>query len=114
MRSFKGRDAMASAPSKDRELSQWNERFGGEEYWFGTAPNAFLARQAPRLKPGQKALAIADGEGRNGVWLAKQGLTVTSVDLTPNGVAKAKRLAERAGVALETIVADLESWDWGA
>ena len=104
---------MAQAPNKDRELSQWNERFAGEDYWFGTEPNAFLARQAQRLRPGQKALAIADGEGRNGVWLAKQGLTVTSVDLTPNGIAKARRLAEHMGVKLETIVADLETWDWG-
>ena len=52
---------MAQASNKDRELSQWNERFAGEDYWFGTEPNAFLARQARRLKPGQKALAIADG-----------------------------------------------------
>lgn len=104
---------MAQGPAKDRERDQWNERFAGEDYWFGTEPNAFLARQASRLKAGQKALAIADGEGRNGVWLARQGLQVTSVDLTPNGVAKAKRLAERAGVALEAIVADLETWAWG-
>jgi SAM-dependent methyltransferase len=47
------------------------------------------------------------------VWLARQGLTVTSIDLTPNGVAKAKRLAQRAGVTLEAIVADLETWVWG-
>jgi SAM-dependent methyltransferase len=104
---------MANIPAKDRERAQWDERFAGEDYWFGTEPNAFLARQAPRLKPGQKALAIADGEGRNGVWLARQGLTVTSIDLTPNGVAKAKRLAQRAGVTLEAIVADLETWVWG-
>lgn len=105
---------MASNPGKDRELKQWNERFAGEDYWFGTEPNAFLAAQAHRLKPGQKALAIADGEGRNGVFLARQGLAVTSVDLTPNGIAKTQRLAERLGVKLETICADLETWDWGA
>ena len=99
---------------KDRERAQWDERFAGADYWFGTEPNAFLAAQAHRLKPGQKALAIADGEGRNGVWLARQGLEVTSVDLSPEGVTKARRLAERSGVTLEIVCADLEQWEWGA
>lgn len=104
---------MAAVPDKERERAQWNERFAGEDYWFGTEPNIFLAAQAQRLKPGQKALAIADGEGRNGVFLARQGLEVTSVDLTPNGIAKARRLAERAGVKLDLVCADLETWEWG-
>jgi cyclopropane fatty-acyl-phospholipid synthase-like methyltransferase len=105
---------MAPTAGKDRERAQWGERFAGEDYWFGTEPNAFLAAQAHRLKPGMKALAIADGEGRNGVFLARQGLDVTSVDLAPEGVAKAKRLASRYGVAIDAICADLEAWDWGA
>ena len=105
---------MAGPRNKDKELAQWNERLAETEYWFGTEPNMFLAAQAHRLKPGQNALSIADGEGRNGVFLARQGLDVTTVDLTPNGVAKAKRLAERFGVKLNTICADLEAWDWGA
>lgn len=100
--------------NKDRDIAQWSERFAGEDYWFGTEPNLFLAAQAHRLKPGQKALAIADGEGRNGVWLARQGLEVTSVDLTENGIAKAKRLAQRHHVTMNFVVADLEAWDWGA
>lgn len=110
---FAKREERMTGPDKTREFAQWNERFSGADYWFGTEPNAFLARQAGRLKPGWKALAIADGEGRNGVWLARHGLEVTSVDLVPNGVAKAKRLAARLGVALEAICADLETWDWG-
>ena len=104
---------MAEVPNKDREFAQWNERLASETYWFGIEPTPFLAAQAFRLKPGQKALSIADGEGRNGVFLARQGLEVTSVDLTPNGVAKAKRLAARFGVTIQTIIADLEIWDWG-
>jgi SAM-dependent methyltransferase len=102
-----------SPPNKDRERAQWDERFVGEEYWFGTEPNPFLAAQAARLRPGQNALTIADGEGRNGVWLARQGLAVTAVDLSPAGIAKSRRLAARHGVTLTTICADLESWDWG-
>lgn len=101
-------------PGTPREAGQWDERFAGEDYWFGTEPAPFLAAEAHRLKPGMKALAIADGEGRNGVWLARQGLEVTSVDLSPKGIAKAQRLAARYGVAIETICADLETWDWGA
>ncbi len=100
-------------PPKDREMTQWGERFAGDDYWFGTEPNAFLAAQAHRLKPGMTALAIADGEGRNGVFLARQGLDVTSVDLVPQGVDKAKRLAARYGVSIDAVCADLESWDWG-
>ncbi len=105
---------MPEVTKKENEFAQWNERFATEDYWFGTEPNLFLAAQAHRLKPGQKALSIADGEGRNGVWLARQGLAVTSVDLTTNGIAKAKRLADRFGVTLDFICADLEAWDWGA
>ena len=55
------------------ELKRWNGRYSAPAYVFGTEPNAFLASQAPRLKPGMQALSIADGEGRNGVWLASQG-----------------------------------------
>jgi SAM-dependent methyltransferase len=98
---------------KTRELAQWNERFDREDYWFGTEPTPFLQEQAQRLKPGMTALCIADGEGRNGVWLARQGLKVTTVDLSPKGIAKAQRLAARSGVKIETICADLEAWDWG-
>jgi SAM-dependent methyltransferase len=100
--------------SKLREQAQWDERFAPEDYWFGTEPTPFLAEQAQRLKRGTTALAIADGEGRNGVWLARQGLTVTSVDLSPHGVAKAQRLAAQFGVSIDAIEADLETWDWGA
>lgn len=91
----------------------WNERFGSDEYLFGTAPNAFLARQGRYLKPGMRALAIADGEGRNGVWLAQQGLDVLSTDFSPVALAKADKLAAAAGVTLKTECVDLGHWDWG-
>lgn len=104
---------MTPIADKERDRAQWSERFAGEDYWFGIEPNAFLAAQSSRLKRGMRALAIADGEGRNGVFLARQGLTVISVDLSPVGVEKAKRLAARSGVAIDAICADLEAWDWG-
>jgi SAM-dependent methyltransferase len=96
----------------DEARARWNERFGAPGYLFGTAPNAFLAGQAARIKPGMDVLAVADGEGRNGVWLARQGARVTAVDFSPVALAKARALAAEAGVALDTIEADLAAWTW--
>jgi 2-polyprenyl-3-methyl-5-hydroxy-6-metoxy-1,4-benzoquinol methylase len=90
----------------------WDARFDRDEYIFGTAPNAFLAAQRARLVPGQRALAVADGEGRNSVWLAQQGLAVTAFDIAPRGVAKARALAARVGVTVDYRVASVEQWDW--
>lgn len=90
----------------------WNTRYATEAYVFGTAPNAFLASQAQRLKPGQRALAVADGEGRNGVWLAQQGLRVHAIDFSPVALAKAARLAAGRGVQVEFEQADLLHWRW--
>lgn len=90
----------------------WDARYDRPDYLFGEGPNAFLAAQAGRLKPGMAALAIADGEGRNGVWLAQRGLTVTTTDISPMAVEKARRLAAARGVALDAQVADLDDWAW--
>jgi 2-polyprenyl-3-methyl-5-hydroxy-6-metoxy-1,4-benzoquinol methylase len=98
----------------DDARERWNARFSAEGYLFGTAPNAFLASQAHLLRPGMTGLSVADGEGRNSVWLAQQGLAVTAFDLSPVGVAKARRLAESAGVAVDYRVADVNAWDWDA
>ena len=95
------------------EAQRWNQRYAVEEYVFGTAPNAFLVSQAQRFSPGQRVLAVADGEGRNGVWLAQQGLEVLVVDVSPAALAKAQKLAAQRGVQLETELADLFAWDWG-
>lgn len=96
------------------EYERWNGRFSAEQYVFGTEPNEFLAMQKSWLKPGMTALSIADGEGRNSVWLARQGLKVTAFDFTPAGVAKARRLAEQAGVTVDYRQADILQWDWKA
>ncbi len=90
----------------------WNQRYGGDSFFYGTEPNAFLVSQAQRLKPGQRVLAVADGEGRNSVWLARQGLDVTAVDFSPVAVEKARRLAARQGVAVDHQVGDLFAWQW--
>jgi SAM-dependent methyltransferase len=91
----------------------WDERYKGEEYAFGLTPNAFLVSQLQVLPPPPaRIFAPGDGEGRNGVWLAEHGYDVTSVDLSPKGVEKARRLAASRGVTLNAEVADLESWAW--
>lgn len=79
---------------------------------FGTQPNVFLREQAHRLRPGMAALALGDGEGRNGVWLAEQGLAVTALDWSATGMARAAALGAERGVALDCVVADASSWDW--
>lgn len=94
------------------ELERWQDRFAGEDYRFGTEPNLFLKSQAHRLRKGQKALSIADGEGRNGVFLAEQGLDVLSLDFSPNGQAKARKLAAARGVSIRTEQADVITWNY--
>ena len=94
------------------ELARWNERFSAPGYHFGTAPNAFLASQAHLLRRGQTALSIADGEGRNGVFLAEQGLDVRSIDFSPRAIAKARELAASRGVTLAIEQADVLNWTW--
>jgi 2-polyprenyl-3-methyl-5-hydroxy-6-metoxy-1,4-benzoquinol methylase len=73
---------------------------------------AFLAAQADRLRGRKTALSVADGEGRNGVWLAEQGLDVLAIDYSPTALAKAETLARERGVRLRTEVADLTRWHW--
>ncbi len=94
-------------------MSVWNERYAGEEYHFGTEPNAFLVSQASLLKPGMSCLAVADGEGRNGVWLVEQGLDVLWVDNSHVAQAKAEKLAQQRGVKMRFEQADLAEWAWG-
>src|SRR5580658_5948921 len=94
------------------EFEHWEKRFSVPEYVFGTAPNVFLARQAHLLPSTGTALAVADGEGRNGVWLAERGLDVLSIDWSPTAQAKAVALAKARGVRMRTAVADLLNWTW--
>lgn len=90
----------------------WDQRYSVDEYVYGTAPNDFLRQQAQSLTPGS-ALCLADGEGRNGVYLAELGHSVTSVDLSSVAMAKAAALADQRGVTLSTHVADLAAFNLG-
>jgi len=92
----------------------WSARYrdAGDDYLFGTAPNAFLSAQAGRFAAGMSVLAVADGEGRNSVWLAELGCAVTATEISPVALAKAAKLARARQVAVDLIEADLLRWDW--
>lgn len=90
----------------------WDTRYAEPGYAYGTEPNAFLVSKAGLLKAGMTALAVADGEGRNGVWLASRGLDVLSVDASEVGLRKTRELAASRGVAIRTAQADLGRWAW--
>jgi cyclopropane fatty-acyl-phospholipid synthase-like methyltransferase len=96
------------------EFDRWQQRFSAPGYLFGTAPNAFLKSQAHRLRQGQSALAIADGEGRNGVFMAEQGLDVLSIDFSPAAQDKVRKLAAERNVTLRVEQADVVNWTWPA
>ena len=102
----------AHMSATDPDFERWQARFAEPGYLFGTAPNAFLKAQAHLLRRGERALAIADGDGRNGVFLAEQGLDVLSVDFSPVAQAKALALAKERGVTLRVEQADMTNWRW--
>ena len=92
-------------------LDRWNERFSKEEYAYGEQPNNFLKEQLEKLKPGT-ILFAAEGEGRNAVFAARQGWTVSAFDISVEGKNKALRLAERNKVTLDYQIGELQSLDF--
>lgn len=91
----------------------WDQRYAEAGFAYGTEPNDFLAAEAGRIRPGGRVLCLAEGEGRNAVYLAGLGLQVHAVDLSSVGLAKAAALARQRGVSLVTEVADLAAWEPG-
>ncbi|MBL0089478.1 MAG: class I SAM-dependent methyltransferase [Ideonella sp.] len=102
---------MTTQPFADAAAT-WNKRFEGDGFIFGQEPNEYLRAQAGGLPPGGRALCVADGEGRNSVWLARQGWEVDAFDLSEVGVAKARQWALQAKVAVNYHVADGDQWAW--
>ncbi len=90
----------------------WDQRYGGDDYAYGVEPNDFLRAEAHRI-PNGPVLCLAEGEGRNAVFLAGLGHQVTAIDLSVEGLRKAEQLARRAGVTLELIHADLATFALG-
>lgn len=94
------------------EYDRWEGRYGVPDYIFGKGPNYFIASCKAMLPKSGKALAVADGEGRNGVWLAEQGLDVTSLDFSPAGQEKAAALAKEHGVRIKIVQGDVHTWEY--
>ena len=92
----------------------WSGRYrdAGDDYLFGTAPNKFLASQADRFGAGMRVLSVADGEGRNSVWLAEQGCAVTATEVSGVALEKAARLARGRHVNVDFVQADIFNWEW--
>lgn len=90
----------------------WNQRFAEPGFKYGTEANAWLQSRAELWQPGARVLCVADGEGRNSVWLARRGLQVDAFDIAEVGVAKARALAAEQGVQANFQVADCDSFDW--
>jgi SAM-dependent methyltransferase len=88
----------------------WNERFGSMPDAYGLAPNAWLAANEPRLPRRADVLCLAEGQGRNALWLAQRGHRVTAVDISTVALAQIQARATRLGVAVNTIHADLAHW----
>ena len=100
------------APDDSSEYERWEGRYRTPDYAFGKEPNYFLAACRTLLPRSGKALAVADGEGRNGIWLAEQGLDVLSIDFSPTAQEKARALAKQRGVSLTIAPADVHAWDY--
>ena len=100
------------APDDVSEYERWEDRYRVPDYVFGTEPNYFLLSCKALLPRSGKALAVADGEGRNGIWLAEQRLEVLSLDFSPSAQEKARALAKQRGVTLTIAQADVHTWDY--
>ena len=94
------------------EYERWETRYNVPQYAFGKEPNYFLASCRTLLPRNGKTLAVADGEGRNGVWLAEQGLDVLSIDFSPSAQRKARALATEHGVNVAFELVDVHSWEF--
>src|SRR6516165_10365985 len=93
------------------EYARWQARFAGPDYTFGKKPNYFLTSCRKLLPPRGRALAVADGEGRNGVWLAEEGLDVVSLDFSSAAQNKARALAAERRVKVVFVKTDVHVWD---
>jgi len=93
-------------------MNMWNDRYAQPGFLFGTDPAQFLRDQQAYLKRGQKALAIADGEGRNSVFMAEKGMIVTAQDGSEVAIDKARGLAAARGASVDYQLADLKEWNW--
>ena len=100
-------------PATHTDFTPWNERYGADDFFYGNKPNDFLRAETSRIERTGKVLCLAEGEGRNAVFLATQGFHVTAVDGSQVGLKKLKRWAMDNHTSVETVCADLADFDMG-
>jgi SAM-dependent methyltransferase len=88
----------------------WDERYGTSDFFYGTEPNDFLRERHAAIPSGGTVLCLGEGEGRNAVYLAARGYRVVALDQSAKGLEKARRLAADQGVAIDTVIADLDGY----
>ena len=98
----------------NEEFERWEARYSAPDYVFGKEPNYFLVKCKSLLPVSGRVLAVADGEGRNSVWLAEQGLDVHAIDFSPTAQDKARALARECGVNVNFEIADVHNWAYPA
>lgn len=103
---------MTASPAFADAAQTWNRRYEGSDFLFGTQPNQWLREHARALPARGRVLCVADGEGRNSVWLARQGFVVDAFDVADRGVEKARAYARGEGVAVNFAVADCDAVEW--
>ncbi len=102
---------MRQNPGRD----MWEERYSASgNFLFGTEPAVFLTDNPSWLRPGLSGLCVADGEGRNSVYMAALGLNMTAFELSPTAVARAQTLARERGVSVNFNLSDWQGWAWDA
>ena len=95
----------------DKLKAFWDARYSAAHYAYGTSPNDYLKKQIARIPPGGRVLCLADGEGRNSVFLAEQGYQVTSLDISTQGLEKGRALAKQRGVRIDFVAADINQFE---
>ncbi len=103
---------MSTPPAFPDAAQTWNRRYATDDFLFGMAPNEWLREQVKALPPRGRILCVADGEGRNSVWLARQGFAADAFHVAERAVDKARGLAEREGVSVNFAVADFDAFGW--
>ena len=101
-----------SREPKSEAADHWNSRFKSADFLFGTEPNLWLRDHAAAFPPKGRVLCVADGEGRNSVWLAQQGFQVDAFDIAEIAIEKARGLATQAGVTVNYQIADCDGFAW--
>ena len=103
---------MSASPAFKDAAETWNRRYAGAEFLFGTQPNEWLREHVGALPEAGRILSVADGEGRNSVWLARQGFQVDAFDVAERAVQKARDFAQREGATVNFTVADCDGFAW--